>query len=94
MLTLSRAKWFRHSVSRLLGAEDLSQLDNPAELLLLQPQDADAQLANVAHILSFKDAERCSSIDVESRPDLDAKIFGQADATKILTRGVGHGNRL
>ena len=54
-----------HKIRRFLRAEDLSQVDKPAKLLLLQPYDATVQVTHAADTLVLKNAERNSGVHVK-----------------------------
>jgi hypothetical protein len=53
-----------HEIGRIARPKHFGELDNAAELLFLQPQDADVKVPNSSNSLSLEYAERRSGVDM------------------------------
>ena len=53
------------------------ELDDAAELLFLQPQDADVEVPNPSNSLSLEYAERRGGVDMQSYSKRNAEVVGQ-----------------
>ena len=81
----------RHDIRWVACAEDLCQLDNPTELLLLQPQYANVQMPHAAYSLALMDAECGGGIDVWLDSQLNAKIVCEGHSPDGLTCCIHYG---
>jgi len=53
-----------HEIGRIARSKHLGELDNAAELLFLQPQDADVKVSYASNSLPLEYAERRCGVDM------------------------------